>query len=102
MLIAFVKKETDENIKLRIAVSLRRLLESIGEYPIPQSYNKIALNAYIRKATVSDTFNAKSIPNSLTLFLMVEAMGFSFTDFAKVYDSIENSDLLIFKNTLLK
>lgn len=102
MLIAFVKKETDEYIKLRIAISLRRLLQSIGQDPVTQSYNKIAVSAYIRKATVSDTFNAKSIPNSLTLFLIVEAMGFSVTDFAKVYDSIENSDLLIFKNTLLK
>lgn len=102
MLIAFVKKETDENIKLRIAVSLRRLLESTGEHPATQSYNKIALTAYIRKATVSDTFNGKSIPNSLTLFLIVEAMGFSITDFAKVYDSIENSDLLKFKSSLIK
>lgn len=100
MLIAFVKKETDENIKLRIAVSLRRLLESTGQHPVQHSYNKIALTAYIRKATVSDTFNAKSIPNSLTLFLIVEAMGFSLTDFAKIYDSIENSDLVLFKNTL--
>ncbi|QGK73202.1 hypothetical protein [Flavobacterium sp. SLB02] len=86
----------------RIAVSLRRLLKSIGEDPVTQSYNKIALTAYIRKATVSDTFNARSIPNSLTLFLIVETMGFSFTDFAKIYDSIENSDLVIFKNTLLR
>ncbi|MEZ0184650.1 hypothetical protein ACHRVK_18800 [Flavobacterium plurextorum] len=97
-----MKKETDENIKLRIAISLRRLLESIGEAPIPQSYNKIALTAYIRKATVSDTFNAKSIPNSLTLFLIVESMGFSLTDFAKVYDSIDNSEINIFKKALAK
>ncbi|NWL02535.1 hypothetical protein DM790_17060 [Flavobacterium collinsii] len=95
-----MKKETDENIKLRIAISLRRLLESIGEAPVAQSYNKIALTAYIRKATVSDTFNGKSIPNSLTLFLIVESMGFSLTDFAKVYDSINNSDINTFKKAL--
>jgi hypothetical protein len=102
MFIAFVKKETDENIKLKIAVSLRKLLETIEGYPVAQSYNKIALTAYVRKATVSDAFNAKSIPNSLTLFLIIEAMGFSITDFAKVYDSIENSDLIEFKKILLK
>ncbi|OXA93135.1 hypothetical protein [Flavobacterium hercynium] len=102
MLIAFVKKETDENIKLKIAFSLRKLLATIEEHPVAQSYNKIAVTAYMRKATVSDIFNAKSIPNSLTLFLIIEAMGFSLIDFAKVYDSIQNSDLLEFKKKITK
>ena len=102
MLIAFVKKETDDYTKLKIAISLRRLLESNGDLPIMQSYNKIALTAYIRKATVSDTFNAKSIPNSLTLFLIIEAMGFSLTDFSKIYDSIEDSDIKLFIKKLSK
>ena len=58
MLIAFVKKETDENIKLKIAFSLRKLLATIEEQSVAQSYNKIALTAYVRKATVSDIFSA--------------------------------------------
>lgn len=100
MLIAVVKKETDDNTKFKIAISLRKLLESNGDLPIMQSYDKIASSANIRKATVSDTFNAKSVPNSLTLFLIIEAMGFSLTDFAKVYDSIVNSDIELFKKFL--
>jgi hypothetical protein len=100
MLIAVVKKETDDNTKFKIAISLRKLLESNGDLPIMQSYDKIASTANIRKATVSDTFNAKSVPNSLTLFLIIEAMGFSLTDFSKVYDSIVNSDIEIFKKFL--
>lgn len=100
MLIAVVKKETDDNTKFKIAISLRKLLESNGDLPIMHSYDKIASSANIRKATVSDTFNAKSVPNSLTLFLIIEAMRFSLTDFSKVYDSIVNSDIELFKKFL--
>ncbi|WP_306349883.1 hypothetical protein [Flavobacterium sp. '19STA2R22 D10 B1'] len=100
MLIAVVKKETDDNTKFKIAISLRKLLDRNGNLPIMQSYDKIAATANIRKATVSDTFNAKSVPNSLTLFLIIEAMGFSLTDFSKVYDSIVNSDIESFKKFL--
>lgn len=100
MLIAVVKKETDDNTKFKIAISLRKLLESNGDLPTTQSYETIAGKAGIRKATVSDTFNAKSVPNSLTLFLIIEAMGFSLTDFSKVYDSIKNSDIESFKKFL--
>lgn len=100
MLIAVVKKETDDNTKFKIAISLRKLLDRNGNLPIMQSYDKIAATANIRKATVSDTFNAKSVPNTLTLFLIIEAMGFSLTDFSKVYDSIVNSDIELFKKFL--
>lgn len=100
MLIAIVKKETDDYTKLKIAISLRKLLENNGDLPIMQSYNKIALTAYVRKATVSDTFNAKSIPNSLTLFLIIEAMGFSLTDFSKIYDAIEGLDIELFRKKI--
>lgn len=100
MLIAVVKKETDDNTIFKIAISLRKLLESNGNLVIKQSYDKIATNANIRKATVSNTFNAKSVPNSLTLFLIIEAMGFSLMDFSKVYDSIATSDIALFKKFL--
>lgn len=100
MLIAVVKKETDDNTIFKISISLRKLLESNGNLPIKQSYDKIATIANIRKATVSNTFNAKSVPNSLTLFLIIEAMGFSLMDFSKVYDSIATSDIALFKKFL--
>lgn len=102
MLIAFVKKETDDNTIFKIALSLRKLLESNGNSPVKQSYDKIAMTANVRKATVSNSFNAKSAPNSLTLFLIIEAMGFSLLDFSKVYDSIVNSDIVLFKKFLIE
>lgn len=39
----------------------------------------------MRKATVSDTFNAKTIPSSSALILILDAMGNSISDFAKKY-----------------
>jgi len=102
MLIAVVKKETDDHTIFKIAISLRKLLESNGNFAIKQSYDKIATNANIRKATVSNTFNAKSVPNSLTLFLIIEALGFSLTDFSKIYDSIKDADIKLFREKLSK
>jgi len=102
MLIAVVKKETDDNTIFKIAISLRKLLESNSNPPVKQSYDKIATSVNIRKATVSNTFNAKSVPNSLTLFLIIEAMGFSLIDFSNVYDSIVNSEIESFKKFLIE
>lgn len=104
-LIADVKRLQEENIKIKIAISLRILLkkskwntqikgkdDSIGD-----SHNTIALNAYIRKATVTKIFNANSNPKSTTLILIIEAMGFKWSDFSKIYDSLEKSDIEDFK-----
>lgn len=102
-LIAYVKKILEENIKIRIAISLKALLEKCklltkGEKDlVGDSYNTIALNAGIRKATVTDIFNAKSSPNSTTLILIIEAMGHTLSDFSKIYDSLKDSDIQDFK-----
>lgn len=102
-----MKENSTEHIKIKTAISLKKLLTSIQNNPqvknadnsIVKSYNDIALNADIRKATVSNTFNANSIADSTTLILIIEAMGFSLTDFAKIYDSIKESEILAFKNS---
>ncbi|OXA93819.1 hypothetical protein B0A66_06110 [Flavobacterium hercynium] len=104
-----VKKISEENIKLKTALSLRRLLESNKNYPhnendvdiIVKSYGKISDEGDIRKATVSNILNAKSVAKSTTLILILEAMGFSLTDFAKTYYSISESDIVAFKKFLL-
>lgn len=66
----FMKKELVKDVKLKIAISLNKLLERNEEFRktlndddfMAKSYAKIVIFAYIRKATVSDTFNAKSAP----------------------------------------
>lgn len=101
-----VKNDLEEHIKIKIAISLNKLLQSNeklrkleNEDSMARSYGKIALSADIRKATVSDTFNAKSTPSSLTLILIIEAMGFSLLDFANIYGSIKESEILSFKSS---
>ncbi|MCK7591271.1 hypothetical protein M0G43_11855 [Subsaxibacter sp. CAU 1640] len=74
----------------------KNLLSSIKtDEEIIKSYNEIALQPDIRKATVSDTFNAKSKsgPNSTTMILIIEAMGYTLGDFSNQYDSITQSDI---------
>jgi hypothetical protein len=101
LLIAFVEKGLKENIKFKIAISLRKLLQSNGKDAVPQSYNEISKVADIRKATVSDAFNARTTPSSSTLILILKAMGTSFIDFEDMLDSIQDSDILAFKRGLL-
>ena len=102
-----MKNELISNINIKIAISLNRLLDTKknlfevkgSEEEVTRSYNEIALRSDIRKATVSDTFNAKtkSGPNSTTLILIIETMGYNLTDFATLYDSITEVEIAEFK-----
>ncbi|MCK0160089.1 MULTISPECIES: hypothetical protein [Flavobacteriaceae] len=96
-----MKKELEKLIRIKIAISLRRLLENSKKFlqsddDIAQSYNQIAIITGLRKGTVSDTFNAKSTPGSGTLILIVESMGFDLRDFSKLYCSINESEIKSF------
>ncbi|MBF8457236.1 hypothetical protein IV494_08575 [Kaistella sp. G5-32] len=95
-----MKIEEQTYIKIKIAISLNKLLscskdsietKEVSNYT--KSYNKIALSADLRKATVSDIFNAKSNCQIASLFPIIQAMGYSITDFAKVYDDISDSNI---------
>ncbi|WP_142784070.1 hypothetical protein [Changchengzhania lutea] len=102
-----MKKDSISYINIKISISLIRLLELSKKFKpykntkeeIAISYNEIALEADIRKATVSDTFNAKSKsgPNYTTVILIIESMGFKLVDFAKIYDSLTEIDIENFK-----
>ena len=63
-----------------------------------ESYGLIATQSLLRKATVTSAFNANSSPNSNTLIKIIEAMGYGLFDFAKIYDSITESDIRDFLN----
>lgn len=97
-----MEKEFEELIRIKIAISLRRLLENgkkilQSDDDIAQSYNQIAIITGLRKGTVSDTFNAKSTPGSGTLILIIESMGFDLRDFSKLYCSIKDNEIKNFK-----
>ncbi|MGB3343978.1 MAG: hypothetical protein WBA61_08710 [Aequorivita sp.] len=102
-----MKQELMSDINAKIAISLNKLLEASrslrpsrnNEEDIANSYNKIALNADIRKATVSDTFNGKSVPTTVTLILIVEGMGYKLSDFALIYESIKEIEIKEFQKS---
>lgn len=103
-----MEEELISIINIKIAISLNGLLDirknltsfNKVDEEIIKSHNEIALQADIRKATASDTLNAKSKsgPYSTTVILIIEAMGYKVQDFAKLYDSITQKDIENFKN----
>lgn len=98
-----MKNEFEKVIRIKIAISLRRLLEKSKKVyntndDFAQSYNQIAIITDLRKGTVSDTFNAKSIPSSSTMILIIEAMGFNMCDFANIYCSINRNEVNTFQD----
>lgn len=94
-------EETQRNIRIKVALSLNKLLEikkqivlKAGDSgDLKYSYSEIADKSNIRKATVSDIFNAKKSANTYTLFRIVYAMGYTLIDFAKTYEEIDEIDI---------
>ena len=100
-----MKDETVYNIPIKIAIALSRLLEknkalqtdTNKESKNADSYNKICLNSGLRKATVSDIFNAKSTNvRASTLILVLNGMNYRLQDFAIIYDSLNKADIELF------
>lgn len=99
-------EETHGNIRIKIAISLNQLLndsknsvsinKTVMELNI--SYSQIADISNVRKATVSDVFNAKKSANTFTLFRIIEAMGYKLYDFSLKYDKISDLEIQNFKS----
>lgn len=92
-----MKEELENIIKIRIAIALRQLLTKKGVAVEVNSYNDIAIAADLRKATVTDAFNANKASKGITLFLIIKAMGYSIVEFGKIYDSIIDSEVTQFQ-----
>lgn len=101
-------KEDDENyIKIRIAISLSVLLqknkvhsqEKENKNAIVDSYEKISLNAGIRKATVTSAFNGRTRTAMTTIILIVDALGYTLKDFSEIYDRITAQEISDFSKT---
>ncbi len=100
-----MNKSDEEVIKIQIAISLRTLLQYNKEYArktekyveIIDSYEKIALNADIRKATVTSAFNGSTRTAMTTVIIIIEAMGFTLNDFSKIYSEIDSKQISDFR-----
>jgi len=95
---------TEETVyKIKIILSLKKLLESgkkiqkeVKGNKITYSYHGVATNALLRKATINDTLNGHTSPKASTLVSIVEAMGFTMTDFGEQFDNICNKDVELY------
>ncbi|MEP6262846.1 MAG: hypothetical protein ABJ092_14815 [Gillisia sp.] len=99
-----MEKELEEHIKTKTAICLNILLNRNKSNPefnkvdIANSYGRIASRAFVRKATVSNIFNAKTNPGTATLILIIEAMGFTIQDFAEIYVTIKEKEISEFES----
>jgi predicted transcriptional regulator len=100
-----MKDEDLDNIPIKIAIALGRLLErnkalqpnANNKIEYADSYNKICLNSGLRKATVSDVFNARSSNvRASTLILVLKGMNYNLEEFAKIYDMLTLDDIKVF------
>ena len=99
-------KDQQDLINVKTVISLRILLKRNKALPIskkeksqkniPISYGDIAKNAGVRKATVTKAFNVDGNLYSTTLFNLIFALGYTLMDFAKVYESITDIDIIDF------
>lgn len=87
---------------LRLILSLRKLLlqnkEAVRNKIVStdnklDTYKDIHYVTDIREATISDTFNGKTVPNAVTLLLIIEGMGYSLNDFTTVYNSVTEKEI---------
>lgn len=97
-----------ETIQLKYALAFRKLLEENvklkerGNAPhnLVTNTNQLADAIQRRPATISEIFNAKAIPNGVTIVLILEGLGKSFEDFARYFDNFSKAELSKFKASL--
>jgi hypothetical protein len=102
-----MENDAAEHIRIKVAISLDKLLKrrlaeidsGVNDEEIALSYNQIALKTDLRKATVSDSFNAKHTMKVTTLISIVDAMGYDLIEFSKVYNSLNIKDIEGFKSS---
>lgn len=105
-----MKKQEEEIIKIKSAISLRNLLNKNKDYSqkignkkeIVDSHEKISVVADIRKATVTDAFSGVTRTAMTTIVLIVEAMGFNLKEYGDEYDKITVQQINTFKQNIIK
>ncbi len=105
-----MKKQEEEIIKIKSAISLRNLLQKNKDYSrksgnnkeIVDSHEKISIVADIRKATVTDAFSGVTRTAMTTIVLIVEAMGFNLKEYGEEYDKITLQQINTFKQSINK
>ncbi|MDV3635143.1 hypothetical protein CMU84_08255 [Elizabethkingia anophelis] len=92
-----MKEDTEEIIKIKVAIVLRNLLKRnksfSSEKAIANSHEKISTTAGIRKATVTSAFKGTTRTAMTTIILILEAMEYSLIDFAEAYNKVSIKEI---------
>lgn len=97
---------SEQLLKLRYALALRKLMqenELIKEKSQPKkdsliiaSLGQLSSSTGLRRATLSAIFNGDSNPSVQTVYLILEALGKTLTQFASYFDAITDKDALLY------
>src|SRR5690625_932324 len=97
------KNKTARHSHLKVILTLRKLLLLNKEIQMgktnsvlepPATYRNIYYNSDIREATISDTFNGKTLPTITTLLVIIDRMGYTLKEFTDIYDKITEEEVL--------
>lgn len=104
-------KKVERIIIIKVAITLRILLDRNKNFPqvpnenenIINSYEKISNNSSsdLTKATVNAAFSGRKRSAMTTIILIVESMGFTMIDFSKQYSEITDEQVLELQKNIL-
>ncbi len=101
------ERESHHIIRLRYAYTLQRLLNDNKKMKENDTKNNSIVNANqlaftieLRPATISKILTGQTIPSGLTLYMILEGLSKSFSQFAEIFDKITIEELAAFEKTL--
>lgn len=104
-------KSVEKIIIVKVAITLRLLLDRNKNFLQTLSENENIINSYekisnnsssdLTKATVNAAFSGKKRSAMTTVVLIVESMGFTMIDFSEQYSQITDGQIQDFQNNIL-
>lgn len=97
------KNKTARLLHLKVIITLRKMLilnkkaQSNDDYSVedqPATYRNLYYNSDIREATISDTFNGKTLPTITTLLVLIEKMGYTLKEFAEIFEEVTEAEII--------
>ncbi len=99
---SYNKNKAARLLHLKVIITLRKMLilnkkaQSNDTYNVaekPATYRNIYYNSDIREATISDTFNGKTLPTITTLLVLIEKMGYTLKEFAAIFEEVTEEEV---------
>ncbi|QDH81204.1 hypothetical protein FKX85_20085 [Echinicola soli] len=95
-----MEKEEFDIIKIKLSLIVynclysNKLLFRTDRDLAVHNESSLASELGVRKATVTDLLYCKSLPSTKTIFLILNAFKISFSDFAKMFDKINDKEAI--------